>query len=56
MSNYRLPRVRGFIVRDLDGGVLYDNYGVLSQFDYADYFFPNSPDDNFQQSVITTIQ
>lgn len=56
MSNYRLPRVRGFIVRDLDGGALYDNYGVLSQFDYADYFFPNSPDDNFQQSVITTIQ
>lgn len=55
MTNYRLPRVRGFIVRDLDGGVLSDNYSITSQFDYTDYFFPNSPDVNFQQSVITTI-
>lgn len=55
MTNYRLPRVRGFIVRDMDGGVLSDNYSITSQFDYTDYFFPNSPDDNFQQSVITTI-
>lgn len=55
MTNYRLPRVRGFIVRDMDGGVLSDNYGITSQFDYTDYFFPNSPDVNFQQSVITTI-
>ena len=55
MTNYRLPRVRGFIVRDMDGGVLSDNYNITSQFDYTDYFFPNSPDVNFQQSVITTI-
>ena len=55
MTNYRLPRVRGFIVRDMDGGVLSDNYSITSQFDYTDYFFPNSPDTNFQQSVITTI-
>lgn len=55
MTNYRLPRVRGFIVRDMDGGVLSDNYSITSQFDYTDYFFPNNPDDNFQQSVITTI-
>jgi len=55
MTNYRLPRVRGFIVRDIDGGVLSDNYSITSQFDYTDYFFPNSPDSNFQQSVITTI-
>lgn len=55
MTNYRLPRVRGFIVRDMDGGVLSDNYSITSQFDYTDYFFPNSPDANFQQSVITTI-
>ena len=55
MTNYRLPRVRGFIVRDMDGGVLSDNYSITSQFDYTDYFFPNNPDANFQQSVITTI-
>lgn len=55
MTNYRLPRVRGFIVRDMDGGVLSDNYSITSQFDYTDYFFPNKPDVNFQQSVITTI-
>lgn len=55
MTNYRLPRVRGFVVRDMDGGVLSDNYSITSQFDYTDYFFPNSPDANFQQSVITTI-
>lgn len=55
MTNYRLPRVRGFIVRDMDGGILSDNYSITSQFDYTDYFFPNSPDINFQQSVITTI-
>jgi hypothetical protein len=39
----------------MDGGVLSDNYSITSQFDYTDYFFPNSPDANFQQSVITTI-
>ena len=55
MTNYRLPRVRGFVVRDLDGGVLYDNYNLVSNFTYADYFFPNETDLNFQRSVITTI-
>ena len=55
MTNYRLPRVRGFIVRDMDGGVVSDNYSITSQFNYTDYFFPNSPDANFQQSVVTTI-
>lgn len=55
MTNYRLPRVRGFVVRDMDGGVLSDNYNITSQFDYTDYFFPNTPDLNFQQSVLTTI-
>ena len=55
MTNYRLPRVRGFIVRDLNGGVISDNYAITSQFEYTDYFFPNSADLNFQQSVISSI-
>lgn len=55
MTNYRLPRVRGFIVRDLNGGVISDNYAITSQFEYTDYFFPNSTDLNFQQSVISSI-
>jgi len=57
MTNFRLPRVRGFVVRDLDGGVLYDNhnYSVIGRFTYTDYFFPNTPDLNFQQSVISSI-
>ena len=55
LTNYRLPRVRGFVIRNMDGGVLSDNYGITSQFEYTDYFFPNTPDTNFQQSVLTTI-
>ena len=55
ITNYKLPRVRGFIVRDLDGGVLSDNYNVTNNFVWTDYFFPNTNDDNFQQSVIKNI-
>lgn len=55
MTNYRLPRVRGFVVRDLNGGVLSDNYNRISNFTWTDYFFPNENDNNFQQSVIKGI-
>lgn len=55
ITNYKLPRVRGFIVRDLDGGVLSDNYNMTNNFVWTDYFFPNTNDDNFQQSVIKNI-
>ena len=55
IANYRLPRVRAFVVRDLNGGVLYDNYNRVAQFTYPDYFFPNENDLNFQQSVIKGI-
>ena len=55
ITNYKLPRVRGFIVRDLDGGVLSDNYNVTNNYVWTDYFFPNTNDDNFQQSVIKNI-
>ena len=55
MTNYRLPRPRGFVVRDMDGSVISDNYNILNQFYWTDYFFPNDPDLNFQKSVVTTI-
>lgn len=55
MTNFRLPRVRGFVVRDLNGAILSDNYSITSQFDYPDYFYPNDNDLNFQTSVISSI-
>lgn len=50
VPKYRLPRLRGFILRDLDGNILIDNYSVLSPFNY-----PNEPDYPFQSSVISSI-
>lgn len=50
VPRYRLPRLRGFIMRDLDGNIIVDNYSVLSSFNY-----PNNPDDSFQSSVLNTI-
>jgi len=46
----QLPRIRGFVIRDLDGNLIYDNAGVLSSF-----YYPNEPDYSFQQSVLATI-
>ena len=50
VPKYRLPRLRGFIMRDLDGNIIVDNYSVLSSFNY-----PNSPDESYQSSVLNTI-
>lgn len=50
VPKYRLPRLRGFILRDLDGNILADNYSILSSFNY-----PNDPDYSFQSSVLSTI-
>lgn len=50
VPKYRLPRVRGFVMRDLDGNILFDNYSILSQFNY-----PNEPDYAYQSSVLTTL-
>ena len=47
---YRLPRIRGFIMRDLDGNIIEDNNGVLS-----DVFYPNEEDRSYQESVLTMI-
>ena len=50
VPKYRLPRLRGFIMRDLDGNIIVDNYSVLSSFNY-----PNNPDISYQSSVLNTI-
>lgn len=50
VEKYRLPRIRSFILRDLDGNILIDNNGVLSQF-----FYPNDPDVSYQSSVLMSI-
>ena len=50
VSKYRLPRVRSFIMRDLDGNIIEDNNGVLS-----DVFYPNEEDRSYQESVLTMI-
>lgn len=50
VPKYRLPRLRGFIMRDLDGDIIIDNYNVLSAFNY-----PNNPDESYQSSVLSAI-
>lgn len=51
VPKYQLPRIRGFIMRDLDGNIMDDNNGVLS-----DYFFTNEPDASYAASVLSTIK
>ena len=50
VPKYRLPRIRGFVMRDLNGNIIEDNGGVL-----AEVYYPNEIDDSFQASVLTTI-
>jgi len=50
ISEYKLPRVRGFIIRDLDGNIIEDNNGVISEF-----YYPNSPDYSYQSSVLANV-
>ena len=50
VPKYQLPRSRGFVLRDLDGNIIEDNGGVLSEF-----YYPNEPDDSFSSSVLMTI-
>ena len=50
VPKYRLPRVRGFVMRDLDDNIIEDNGGVL-----AEVYYPNEIDTSFQSSVLTTI-
>lgn len=50
VPTYQLPRIKSFIMRDLDGNIILDNYGTLS-----DFYFPNENDVSFQKSVISSI-
>lgn len=50
VPKYRLPRLRGFIMRDMDGNIIADNYSILSAFNY-----PNSPNESYQSSVLNTL-
>lgn len=50
VPKYQLPRIRGFVLRDLYGNIIEDNGGVLSEF-----YYPNEPDDSFSSSVLMTI-
>lgn len=50
VPKYRLPRLRGFIMKDMDGNVINDNYDTLSAFNY-----PNDADISFQTSVLESI-
>ena len=46
----KLPRIRGFIMYDLNGNIVESNNGLIS-----DVYYPNSPDIDFQSSVVNTI-
>lgn len=50
VPKYRLPRLRGFILRDLDGNIIADNYAILSSFN-----FPNENSENYQSSVLGSL-
>lgn len=47
ISSTMLPRIRGFIMMDLEGNVLVDNNNVLNP-----VYYPNTPDFAFQQTVL----
>ena len=50
VPKYQLPRMRAFIMRDIDGNIIEDNNGVMS-----DVFYPNERDDAFIGSVLKNI-
>lgn len=50
VPKYQLPRIRGFVLRDLDGNIIEDNGGVLSE-----VYYPNEIDDSYTASVLMTI-
>ena len=50
VPRYRLPRVRGFILRDLSGNVIEDNGGLMSA-----VYYPNTIEDGYIASVLSNI-
>ena len=50
VPRYRLPRIRGFILRDLEGNVIEDNGGLMSA-----VFYPNTIEEGYTASVLSNI-
>lgn len=50
VPRYRLPRIRGFILRDLQGNVIEDNGGLMSA-----VFYPNTIEEGYAASVLSNI-
>ena len=50
VPKYQLPRIRGFVLRDLDSNIIEDNGGVLSEF-----YYPNEIDESYSSSVLMSI-
>lgn len=46
----KLPRLRGFLMRNLDGGIISDLQGNLNP-----VFFPSEPNINFQETALSSI-
>ena len=50
IPQYRLPRVRGFMMRDMNGNIIASNNGVMS-----DVYYPETTDYNYTNSVLSNI-
>jgi len=50
VAKYRLPRIRSFIMRDVDGNIIMDNKNIL-----ASFFYPNDPNESYMATVLNTI-
>lgn len=50
VPRYRLPRIRGFILRDLNGDIIEDNGGLMS-----DVYYPNTIAEGYTASVLSNI-
>lgn len=47
IDQYKMPRIRGFLLLDMDGSIIQDISGNLSP-----VYYPNNPDFRFQQTVL----
>ena len=50
IDTHKLPRVRGFLILDMDGNIIQNFTGTLNPL-----YYPSNPDFSFQQSVLNNI-
>lgn len=50
IPKYKLPRIRSFVMRDLNGNIITDLNNIL-----ADFYYPNSPDYSYMNTVLATL-